>query len=106
MARQALLGIFSLSTPQLRQKCCGITLAEALRNFSDNRINREANRMKFFTRLWREEDGQGLVEYTLVVVLVALVFWIGVRNTNVGSSLVNSWSRVMDCVTTPFSCSG
>ena len=30
-------------------------------------------------RLWTEEDGQGLVEYTLVVLLVALFFWLGVR---------------------------
>jgi len=62
--------------------------------------------MNLLKRLWQEDDGQGLVEYTLVVVLVALVFWMGVRNTDVGSSLANGWSRVMDCVTSPFSCSG
>jgi Flp pilus assembly pilin Flp len=62
--------------------------------------------MNLWKRLWREETGQGLVEYTFVVVLVALVFWIGVRDTNVGPSLSNAWSRVTACVTTPFSCSG
>lgn len=31
--------------------------------------------MNFLKRLRLEEDGQGLVEYTLVVVLVGLVFW-------------------------------
>jgi Flp pilus assembly pilin Flp len=30
--------------------------------------------MELLQRLAREEDGQGLVEYTLMVVLVALVF--------------------------------
>ena len=30
--------------------------------------------MNLFKRLLIEEDGQGLVEYTLIVVLVALVF--------------------------------
>jgi len=61
--------------------------------------------MNLAMRLWREEDGQGLVEYTLVVVLVALVFWMGVKNTNVGDTLAKSWVKVLDCVTSPFSCS-
>lgn len=61
--------------------------------------------MDLLKRLCVKEDGQGLVEYTLVVVLVALVFWMGVRNTNVGTSLANGWSRVLNCVTSPSSCS-
>ena len=61
--------------------------------------------MDLLKRLWVEEDGQGLVEYTLVAVLVALVFWMGVRNTNVGSSLASGWSRVLNCVASPLSCS-
>ena len=61
--------------------------------------------MNLLYRLYLEEDGQGLVEYTLVVLLVALVFWMGVRNTNVGDSLSQGWSRVLNCVTTPFLCS-
>lgn len=60
--------------------------------------------MKLLTRLWKEEGGQGLVEYTLVVILVALVFWLGVRDTSIGNQLASGWSRVLDCVTTPFSC--
>lgn len=39
--------------------------------------------MNLLKRLWHEEDGQGLVEYTFVVLLVALVFWMGVRDTNI-----------------------
>ena len=62
--------------------------------------------MKILKRLCLEEDGQGLTEYTLVVVLVALVFWMGVKNTNVGTSLANGWSRVLNCVTAPLSCTG
>ena len=61
--------------------------------------------MLLLKRLLLEEDGQGLVEYTLVVLLVALVFWMGVRNPSVGSSLPSGWSRILDCVTTPLSCS-
>lgn len=62
--------------------------------------------MNSVQRLWREEQGQSLVEYTLVVFLVALVFWMGVRNTGVGSSLARNWSKVFDCVTAPLSCPG
>lgn len=61
--------------------------------------------MEILKRLWLEDDGQGMIEYTLVVVLVALVFWLGVRDTNISNQLANGWSRVVDCVTTPFSCS-
>jgi Flp pilus assembly pilin Flp len=61
--------------------------------------------MNLLKRLRLEENGQGLVEYTLVVVLVGLVFWVSVRNTNVGSSLTSGWSKVLNCVTLPFSCS-
>ena len=60
--------------------------------------------MNLLKRLWLEEDGQGLVEYTLVIVLVALVFWMGVRDTNVGNNLASGWSRVLNCVTAPLSC--
>ena len=55
-------------------------------------------------RLLVEEDGQGLVEYTLIVVLVALVFWVAVKSTNIGSGLASGWSRVTSCVTTPSAC--
>ena len=35
--------------------------------------------MNLITRLIKEDDGQGMVEYTLVVLMVALVFWVGVK---------------------------
>jgi Flp pilus assembly pilin Flp len=60
--------------------------------------------MNLLSRLWIEEDGQGLVEYTLVVMLVALVFWMGIRNTNIGSGLANGWSKVGACVGNPSIC--
>jgi len=61
--------------------------------------------MNLLKRLLQEEEGQGLVEYTLVMVIVALVFWMGVRDTNVGTHMANAWVKVTTCVTTPFSCS-
>ncbi len=60
--------------------------------------------MELFKRLLVEEEGQGLVEYTLIVVLVALVFWVAIKSTNIGSGLSAGWSKVTDCVTTPSSC--
>ena len=60
--------------------------------------------MGLLQRLSVEEDGQGLIEYTFVVLLVALGFWLGVKDTSIGESLKNSFSRVEVCVETPFSC--
>jgi Flp pilus assembly pilin Flp len=61
--------------------------------------------MNLLRRLWQEEDGQGLTEYTLVVVLVALVFWVAVKQTDVGAYLVKAWAQVVQCVATPPTCS-
>jgi Flp pilus assembly pilin Flp len=50
--------------------------------------------MEFLKRLVVEEEGQGLVEYTLIVLLVALVFWVAIRNSNVGNALANAWGDI------------
>jgi Flp pilus assembly pilin Flp len=60
--------------------------------------------MELLKRFLVEEDGQGLVEYTLIVVLVALVFWVAIKNTNVGSQLASGWSKVTACVGDPSTC--
>lgn len=60
--------------------------------------------MELLKRLVVEEDGQGLVEYTLIVVLVALVFWVAIKSTNVGSDLASGWSKVGVCVGDPQAC--
>jgi len=44
------------------------------------------------------QRGQGLVEYTLIVLLVALGFWVAVKETNIGSQLASGWSNVAACV--------
>jgi Flp pilus assembly pilin Flp len=49
----------------------------------------------------REEHGQGLVEYTLIVLLVALVFWVAVKGTNVDLALKNGWDKIVSCVGDP-----
>lgn len=60
--------------------------------------------MELLKRLVVEEDGQGLVEYTLIVVLVALVFWVAIKSTNIGSQMANGWSKVTSCVGDPSAC--
>ena len=60
--------------------------------------------MHVLRRLMVEEDGQGLVEYTLIVLLVALVFWVAIKDTNIGNQLASGWSRVTACVGDPANC--
>jgi Flp pilus assembly pilin Flp len=60
--------------------------------------------MDLLKRLVVEEEGQGLVEYTLIVLLVALVFWIAVRGTNADQALANAWGSIVTCLGGPFSC--
>jgi len=57
--------------------------------------------MELLKRLVVEEEGQGLVEYTLIVLLVALVFWVAIRSTNVGGALSNSWTQVIGELNNP-----
>jgi Flp pilus assembly pilin Flp len=60
--------------------------------------------MRILKRLLAEDDGQGLVEYTLIVFFVAFVFWVAIKNTTAGTLLTDNWSRITDCVSAPFSC--
>ena len=60
--------------------------------------------MELLKRLVVEEDGQGLVEYTLIVLLVALVFWVAIKSTNIGGALSAGWTKVTDCVGDPAGC--
>jgi len=60
--------------------------------------------MKIFKPLMTEEDGQGLVEYTLIVVLVALVFWVAIKSTDLGNQIGGAWSKITACVGNPQGC--
>jgi Flp pilus assembly pilin Flp len=57
--------------------------------------------MELLKRLVVEEEGQGLVEYTLIVLLVALVFWVAIQGTNIGGSLAAAWNNVKACIDDP-----
>ena len=60
--------------------------------------------MELLRRLVLEEDGQGLVEYTLIVLLVALVFWVAIKSTNIGGALASAWVNINSCVVDPAAC--
>ncbi len=50
--------------------------------------------MAYIQRLIKEENGQGLTEYALILGLVVLGFWLAVKNTNLGPSLGNIFNKV------------
>jgi Flp pilus assembly pilin Flp len=56
--------------------------------------------MELLKRLVVEEEGQGLVEYTLIVLLVALVFWVAIKGTNADVALKNGWANIVNQLNT------
>jgi hypothetical protein len=40
----------------------------------------------------------------LIVVLVALVFWVAIKETDIGDQLASGWSKIADCVSDPSGC--
>ena len=49
-------------------------------------------------QLTSNNNGQGQVEYTILVVLVTLVFWLGIRDTNIGQSLQTAWQDISGAI--------
>jgi Flp pilus assembly pilin Flp len=60
--------------------------------------------MSFSKKSLTTERGQGLVEYSLIVLLVVLVFWLAVQGTGMGAALENTWNTIEACAGSPFSC--
>jgi len=60
--------------------------------------------MQLLKRLMVEDDGQGLVEYALIVLLVVFVFWVTIKNTNIGNQLSAAWSNIGSCLADPTGC--
>ncbi len=86
------------------------TVLKELVNHRENSIMAEnrkdhLQRMNQQRKFLKNQRGQGLVEYTFVVVLVALVFWLGAKNTNMSQALTSTWSVITNCAADPFNCS-
>ncbi len=56
--------------------------------------------MKMPRRLLREEEGQNLVEYTLMIGLVVLTIWLAVNAAGINNILSDIWSRVRNSLST------
>ena len=50
--------------------------------------------MKFLKRFLREEDGQNIVEYTLMIAMVVLVFWVAVTSSGINVTIKSLWTAV------------
>jgi Flp pilus assembly pilin Flp len=50
------------------------------------------------------QSGQALIEYTLLLMMVTMVFWVGIKNSDMSRELERAWSRVSDCVEMPAAC--
>ena len=60
--------------------------------------------MKITDATHQRQKGQALMEYTLLVMMVSMVFWVGIKNSDMSQELARAWSRVSDCVEVPMAC--
>ena len=60
--------------------------------------------MQALKKLTNNQSGQGLVEYTLIMVLVAFALWVAVKETTVAAALTDNWTSIVSCVSAPFTC--
>ena len=54
-----------------------------------------------FVRLWKEEEGQDLIEYVLLVALIALL--VAAAFPAFASALSNQFAKAVNCVNNPSS---
>lgn len=52
--------------------------------------------MNLMMRLWKDEEGQGMVEYGLIIVFIALVVIVGLTAT--GNSLQNLFNNIAETI--------
>ena len=75
-----------------------LVLANKLRQTKVNGGMNLANEKK------QAQRGQALLEYTLLLMMVTMVFWVGIKNSDVSQQMAAAWSRVSDCVGAPAAC--
>ncbi len=57
--------------------------------------------MDILKRLIYDEDGQGVIEYTLMVGLVVLVIWAAIFTFGIPAALNSLWSSVSNALNNP-----
>jgi len=53
----------------------------------------------------QETDSQSFVKYTLLLVLIALLFWVAIMYASLGDAFGVGWSKVAACIGNMGSCS-
>ena len=60
--------------------------------------------MQVLKKLSSQQNGQGIVEYTMILFLVAFALWVALKDTTVASALTDNWTTILTCVSSPFAC--
>ena len=60
-----------------------------------------SNLLATLRRTLANEDGQGVIEYTLMVGLVVLVIWAAVFTFGIPAAISNMWGTVSSALTNP-----
>jgi hypothetical protein len=50
------------------------------------------------------QRAQGLIEYSLILFLVCFVFWVGIKDTDIGGVVASQWTKITACLNAPLSC--
>jgi len=57
--------------------------------------------MELLKRLLNEEEGQGIVEYALIIGLVVFGIWLLVNQTGIGTAVTNVFTNVTSTLKNP-----
>jgi Flp pilus assembly pilin Flp len=60
--------------------------------------------MKRIGAVDKRQSGQALIEYTLLLMMVTMVFWVGIKSNDLSRELGRAWSSVNECVELPMGC--
>ena len=63
---------------------------------------RKTQMMNIMKRLWKEEEGQDLLEYALLIVLIVLVAAAAINP--LGTAIATVYTSANTCIATPASC--
>ncbi len=65
-------------------------------------LRKDSKPYELLKKIANDGTRTGLVEYTLIVLFVVLVFWVAVKSTTLDEALGSTWGKIQDCVGSPF----
>ena len=69
------------------------------RALSSKQIEKGMKELDLLKRLMTEENGQGIVEYTLMIGIVVLMIWVAVNASGLPPFLSQTWNNVESVIT-------